>query len=66
MMSTIGLHTQFIGKIVDLKVEEGFTTAKGHPDIEKIDPIAFAPGVSTYHRIGEVIGEAFKIGKKET
>jgi len=34
----IGLHTQFVGEIVDLKVDEDLVGDKGTPDIEKVKP----------------------------
>jgi flavin reductase (DIM6/NTAB) family NADH-FMN oxidoreductase RutF len=60
----IGLHTHFIGEILDVKVEENLLTAEGKPDIEKIRPIIFSPEAQNYHGIGEFIGKAFEIGKK--
>lgn len=58
----IGLHTQFIGEIVDIKINENVIGEKGLPDIEKIKPIIFAPGVQTYHGVGNYLGKAFSIG----
>jgi flavin reductase (DIM6/NTAB) family NADH-FMN oxidoreductase RutF len=59
----IGLHTQFIGEILDIKAEEGVLDEKGMPDIEKVRPFFYDPGVYAYYRIGEFLGEAFSIGK---
>jgi len=53
----IGLHTQFIGEIVDIKIDEDVLGEKGLPDIEKIKPIIFAPGTQTYHGVGTYLGE---------
>jgi flavin reductase (DIM6/NTAB) family NADH-FMN oxidoreductase RutF len=60
----IGLHTHFVGEILDVKIEEDALTAGGHPDLGKIRPLVFAPDVSQYHRVGDVIGNAFEIGNK--
>ena len=60
----IGLHTQFIGKILDVKVDETALTNKGLPDIEKVSPFIYASEIQSYHRIGDNIGKAFDIGKK--
>jgi flavin reductase (DIM6/NTAB) family NADH-FMN oxidoreductase RutF len=60
----IGLHTQFIGVIVDVKIEEEMLTDDGFPDIEKMKPVAFAPGIRDYYSFGEIIGRAFSIGKE--
>ncbi|MBT4815544.1 MAG: flavin reductase family protein, partial [Lentisphaerae bacterium] len=59
----IGLHTQFIGEILDVKVDESALDEKGSPDIEKLRPMVYATGSRTYHGIGAFIGGAFAIGK---
>jgi flavin reductase (DIM6/NTAB) family NADH-FMN oxidoreductase RutF len=69
----IGLHTQFIGEIVDVKADESVLCADrdesvlgtgGLPDIEKVKPILYAPEIGTYHGIGGNLGRAHTIGKK--
>ncbi len=60
----IGLHTQFIGEIMDVKADESVLNEKGVPDIEKIRPIIFSPERRAYHRVGGYLGEAFSIGKE--
>jgi flavin reductase (DIM6/NTAB) family NADH-FMN oxidoreductase RutF len=65
----IGLHTQFIGEIVDVKVESGIIGENSVPDVDKIRPIffapgGFAPGGSLYYALGGRIGKAFSIGKQ--
>lgn len=59
----IGLHTQFIGEILDVKADEAVLGEKGFPDIEKVKPIIFGPEIRTYHGIGKYLGQAFAIGK---
>ncbi len=60
----IGLHTQFVGEILDVKAEENVLGEKGLPDIEKVKPIIFGPEIRTYHGIGRYLGQAFTIGKE--
>jgi len=60
----IGLHTQFVGEILDVKIDESMLGDDGKPDIQKIRPIVFSPEVQRYYGIGEFIGKAFEIGKK--
>ena len=60
----IGLHTQFIGEIVDVKADESVLGEHGLPDIEKVKPILFAPEVNTYHGVGGNLGRAYSIGRK--
>lgn len=58
----IGLHTQFIGEILDIKVEEEMLGEKG-ADIQKIRPILWAPDSRGYFGIGRFLGKAFALGK---
>lgn len=59
----IGLHTQFVGEILDVKAEESVLGEGGLPDIEKVRPILFEPEVNTYHGVGRFVGRAYSIGK---
>ena len=60
----IGLHTQFIGEVVDIKVDESVLGERKLPDIEKIKPILFDPAGRGYYSIGEYLGKAFSIGRE--
>ena len=60
----IGLHTHFVGEILDVKIEESALTADGQPDVSKISPLVFAPDVSQYYGLGDAIGNAFEVGRK--
>lgn len=59
----IGLHTQFIGEILDAKVDESMLGKDGLPDVEQIKPILFAPEAWLYYRTGKLLGRAFSAGK---
>lgn len=59
-----GIHTQFIGEIMDVKADEDMLGSHGLPDITKINPIIYAPEMQGYFGIGPYLGEAFSIGKK--
>ncbi len=59
----IGLHTQFVGQIVDIKADEEILSEKGLPVMEKGAPFVFAPGLREYRALGEAVGRAFDIGK---
>jgi flavin reductase (DIM6/NTAB) family NADH-FMN oxidoreductase RutF len=59
----IGLHTQFIGEIMDVKAEEGVLGEKGLPQMERIDQFLFSPGTRTYYNVGEFLEKAFSVGK---
>jgi flavin reductase (DIM6/NTAB) family NADH-FMN oxidoreductase RutF len=58
----IGLHTQFIGEILDIKVDEEVLGEKG-TDITKIKPVLWAPDNAGYYGIGQFLGKAFSLGK---
>lgn len=60
----IGLHTQFIGEIMDVKVDEEMFNADGKPDIHKIAPIIYATKTQRYHGVGNLVGNAFEIGRE--
>lgn len=60
----IGLHTQFVGEILDVKADDSVIDGKGHVDIEKVRPILFEPESNTYHGVGKLLGRAYSIGKE--
>lgn len=59
----IGLHTQFIGEIVDVKAEADVLGDDGLPDILKIKPLIYDTGHKGYHGVGPLLGKAFSVGK---
>ncbi len=60
----LGLHTLFVGEIVDVKADESILNDSGVPDAEKLKPIVFAPGTQRYYGLGACLGQAFAIGKE--
>ncbi len=60
----IGLHTQFIGEIRDVKIEEGAMNTEGIPDIGKLLPVLFNPANRGYYATGKFLATAFAVGKK--
>lgn len=59
----LGLHTQFIGEVLDVKAEEGVLDAHGRVDAAQVRPIIFAPDTRAYYGLGEFLGTAFSIGR---
>jgi flavin reductase (DIM6/NTAB) family NADH-FMN oxidoreductase RutF len=55
-------HELVIGEIIETYVSDDCVTDE-KPDPEKIDPLIYTPGVMKYHRLGEVVGKAFNMGK---
>jgi flavin reductase (DIM6/NTAB) family NADH-FMN oxidoreductase RutF len=59
----LGLHTQFVGEIKDVKVDEAVLGGDGRVDLGRLRPILFAPDTQAYHAVGAFIGKAFSMGK---
>ncbi|EGW40593.1 flavin reductase family protein [Desulfosporosinus sp. OT] len=58
----IGLHTQFIGEVMDAKIDETIQEKGDQPIIEQIKPLIFAPESRNYYAIGKQIAQGFSIG----
>lgn len=58
----LGLHTQFVGEVVDVKVDEELFDGR-FPDMEKIRPLVFEPGRHRYYGLGDFVAHAFKAGR---
>jgi flavin reductase (DIM6/NTAB) family NADH-FMN oxidoreductase RutF len=59
----LGLHTQFIGEIVDVKADEAILD-NGLPDMKKVNPILYNPEARTYYGVGNYLGKAHSLGKE--
>jgi len=59
----LGSHTLVVGEIIETYITDS-CTSHGKADPKKIDPLIYIPGTQEYHRLGEAIAPAFKIGKK--
>ena len=59
----LGLHTQFVGEVVDLKAEDSVIVKGGLIEITKVKPLVFAPDTQAYYGIGQFVGQAFSIGQ---
>jgi len=60
----IGLHTQFIGEIVDVKADADVLGDDGNLDIMKIKPLIYDTSHKGYHGVGPLLGKAFTVGKQ--
>jgi flavin reductase (DIM6/NTAB) family NADH-FMN oxidoreductase RutF len=59
----IGVHTQFIGEIIDVKGDEAVFDDDGLLDIMKIRPLLFDTSHRGYHGVGPFVAQAFSVGK---
>ncbi len=60
----IGLHTQFIGEILDVKIDEEVLDGANRPDVGRIRPFVYGTRPEHYYRVGEAIGQAFQMGRE--
>ena len=60
----LGLHTQFVGEVVDVKVEEVALANDEAADITKVRPLVFTPDSQAYYGIGAFIAKAFSVGER--
>ena len=61
----IGLHTEFIGEILDVKAHQNILDESRIPDVDKVKPLICSLANMSYRKIGEHIGKAFSIGKMQ-
>ena len=61
----IGLHTQFIGEIKDIKADESVLAANGLPDITKVQPFIYNSAGQDYYALGDYLGKAYTVGRKK-
>lgn len=60
----IGLHTMFVGEIIDVKADSEVLDSAGVPDITKVLPILYAPTMRCYYGVGGALGQAYAVGKQ--
>lgn len=65
--SVVGTTNHFIGEIVELHMDTDKLQDKNDPrslDIELFNPLIYIGGAREYRKIGEKVGDAYKIGKE--
>ncbi len=58
----IGLHTLFVGEIVDVKADEE-VLVDGIPTVDLVKPFVFSVGEQAYYAVGDFVGPAFRLGR---
>ena len=59
----LGLHTMFVGEVMDVKAEKSVMAKSGLVEIDKVKPLVFTPDTLAYYGIGSFLGQAFAIGR---
>ena len=59
----LGLHTQFVGEILDVKVDKAVLGPDGRPDMARVRPFIYDSVKQEYYGIGKLLGRAFSIGR---
>jgi len=59
----LGLHTQFVGQVLDVKLDQACLDPQGNLDPAKFEPLAFLPEARQYLGLSRVVGAAFDLGK---
>lgn len=62
----LGSHTQFVGQVLDAKVDKDCLNAEGHPDLSRVRPMIFATLATEYYGLGKRLGAGFQMGKELT
>jgi flavin reductase (DIM6/NTAB) family NADH-FMN oxidoreductase RutF len=62
-VAEIGLHTQFIGEVLDVKADDAVLGQDGGIDIKKLRPLIFTPDTQEYYGVGSHVAKVFSAGK---
>ena len=60
----IGLHTEFIGEILDVKAHPSVLDGNMMLDVEKVKPLVWSLPNMSYRKVGKHIGASFSVGKR--
>jgi len=60
----IGLHTEFIGEILDVKAHESVLDENKMIDVRRVRPLVWSLPNMSYRNVGKHLGKSFSIGKK--
>ena len=62
-VAEIGMHSQFIGEVIDVKADAKIIGKSGAIDINKLRPLIFTPDTQDYYGVGAFLGKVFSAGK---
>ena len=59
----LGVHTQFVGEILDVRVDQTVIGPDGRPEMGRVRPFVYDSARQEYFGIGKLLGKAFSVGK---
>ncbi len=62
-VAELGLHTQFVGEVIDAKADDSIIGDSGAIDVRKLKPLVFTPDTQDYYGVGSYKGKVFSAGK---
>jgi flavin reductase (DIM6/NTAB) family NADH-FMN oxidoreductase RutF len=62
-VTNLGMHTQFIGQVVDAKADDRVLGSDGAVSVKKLRPLVYAPDTQQYFGVGNFIDNVFSAGK---
>ena len=58
----LGMHTQFVGEVMNVLADESALNAEGKPDMDLIQPFVYSPDTRSYHMVGPLAAKDFSVG----
>jgi flavin reductase (DIM6/NTAB) family NADH-FMN oxidoreductase RutF len=62
-VAEIGMHTQFIGEIMDVKADSEVLGRDGSVQLDKLKPLFYTPDTQQYYGVGAFVASVFSAGK---
>ena len=59
----LGVHTLFVGEVLESQADEAVLGAGGLPDIALLRPLLYSPGQGAYYGVGSRLAAAFRVGQ---
>lgn len=63
-VAELGVHVQFVGEVLDVKVDRACLDDAGTLDGTKLHPLIFGPEEGVYYRLGPFLAKAFSAGRR--
>jgi flavin reductase (DIM6/NTAB) family NADH-FMN oxidoreductase RutF len=63
-VAELGVHVQFVGEVMDVKVDRACLDESGTVSAPLIRPLVFGPEEGAYYGLGPLVGKAFAVGRR--